>query len=94
MDRFPKVGDHVVYHDERGQAHDALLTAVWGQKETCEGWPCVNLLFASDNASQQDEYGRQIVRKSSCVHGNRQTAHGNYWRFADEKANPVKEGQT
>lgn len=91
---FPKVGGCVVYHDERGKPHDALLTAVWGQRESSDTMPCVNLLFCSPNAEQQDDYGRQIVRKSSCCHKTLVSAHGNYWRFQNEPANPVNpEGQ-
>lgn len=87
--KFPEVGGAVVYHDERGTPHQALLTAVWGQRENCEKLPCVNLVFVSGNADQHDDYGRQTARKSSCCHRAVVSAHGNYWRFEDEPTNPV-----
>jgi hypothetical protein len=86
---FPEVGGAVVYHDERGVPHKALLTAVWGQRETSASLPCVNLVLVSGNPDQHDDYGRQIVRKSSCCHKGLVSAHGNYWRFEQEPANPV-----
>jgi hypothetical protein len=92
--QFPEVGGAVVYHDERGLPHVAILTAVWGQRESCEQLPCVNLVLASPDASKQDDYGRQIERKSSCSHLTRTTAHGNYWRFQEETPRPYTPGQT
>ena len=78
--RLAKVGQHVVFHDEKGVAHDALATRVWGEH-------CINLLYVLDDESREDQYGRQIERRSSCCHASYVQAHGNYWRFPDQQPN-------
>lgn len=92
--RFPKVGDEVVYHDPKGTPHKALLTAVWGQEETCGSIPCCNVVFVSSDPERQDNYGRQLERETSVVHKTHSSAHGNYWRFENEEPNPYQQGQT
>ncbi len=72
-----KVGDHVIYVDERSVEHHALVTTSWGPT-------CVNLVFVSDDDLRTDNYGRQVERRSSSVHKSRQEAHGNYWKLPDE----------
>ena len=81
-----KVGDVVIYHDERGVAHNALLTSAWEGTEN----PTVNLLFVSGNESEQDSYGRQMKRESSVIHVSTSTVHGRYWRRAMESPIPYK----
>lgn len=83
-ERQPKVGQHVVYHDPKGIAHDALVTAVWSQLPI----GCVNLVIVNDNEAQTDQYGRQIMRTTSQTHRDYIKVHGNYWRFTDEEPNP------
>lgn len=82
MSETIRVGDAVVYHDESGEPHNALITAVHGPT-------CVNLLFTSGDTTKTDNYGRQIERRSSCmsnkVYG---TVHGNYWRLPADEPNP------
>lgn len=41
--------------------------------------PSINVVFVSDDESQRDPYGRQIVRNTSVVHQSNQSAHGMYW---------------
>lgn len=82
--RMPKVGDVVVYHDELGAPHNALLTAVWTEDT-------VNLLYISGDEERHDSYGRQIERATSLLHGSKQDVHGNYWRYQEEAPNPMKE---
>jgi hypothetical protein len=77
------VGGHVVYHDPRGEPHDALLTTVWSDDE----FPLVNLVLVSSDDTRQDAYGRQIERQTSCNHASKMNVHGNYWRFPDETPN-------
>jgi len=87
-------GDAVIYHDEHGTAHNALLTVVWGSgvdkdnKVFYDDTACVNLVFVSGDDSKQDGYGRQTERRSSVVHVSKTAVHGNYWRKADEAARP------
>lgn len=79
---MPAVGDAVVYHDTLGNAHNALVTAVWGTM-------CINLVCVSDNVNAGDQYGRQIERYPSTSHKSVMPTHGNYWRWAEEEPNPV-----
>lgn len=76
--RYPKIGMPVVYVDPVGQAHAALVTAVWGEKG-------VNLVYVTRDESKTDTYGRQIERNTSCLHQSLQAAHGNYWRYQDDE---------
>lgn len=81
-----KTGDVVVYHDARGEARNALVTAVWGVDET----PSINIVVVSNDEAMFDGYGRQTARVSSVVHKSHQAAHGQYWRRADEEPNPYQ----
>lgn len=81
--RQASIGDHVVYHDPVGKAHDALLTTIWSADEH----PLVNLVYISSDEARQDSYGRQIERQTSCNHASKMPVHGNYWRFPDEEPN-------
>lgn len=78
MERTPKVGEMVIFHDPKGTANSALVTAVWGPQ-------CINLVYVSEDDARTDTYGRQIERQSSCIHRSLSQAHGNYWRFAAEE---------
>jgi len=75
-----QIGDAVIYHDEKSEAHNALVTVWWGPK-------CWNLLYISSNENEKDQYGRQIKRESSVTHASISGVHGRYFRFADEQAN-------
>lgn len=77
MERTRKVGDHVVYTDELGVRHNALVTNWWGEQ-------CCNLLFVVDDEAKRDPYGQQIERRSSSVHHSMQQAPGNFWTYPDE----------
>jgi len=79
-----KVGDVVIYHDERGVAHNALLTSAWEGTQN----PTVNLIFVSSDESMQDSYGRQTKRESSVIHASNSTVHGRYWRRETEEPVP------
>ena len=72
-----KISDCVIFVDEVGVEHDALLTAIHGDPAN---FPSVNLLYVSPNTTETDQYGRQIKRESSVVYQTSQGAHGNYWR--------------
>lgn len=96
-DQFPLVEDSIVFHDPNGKPHNAIATAIHGDKESFEkhgSVPCINLVFASGDQNKQDQYGRQLERESSVVHKSSHNAHGNYWRWASEKPNPVIPAQT
>jgi hypothetical protein len=74
----PKVGQHVVYVDERGVARDALVTANWGSS--------INVVVVETDENQTDSYGRKIARETSQVHRSNQQAPGRYWRWPNETA--------
>ncbi len=73
-----KIGDHVVYVDEVGGEHSALVTAVWGDPDADS--PSLNVVYVVHDEAKTDSYGRQIERATSRVHQSRQGAHGAYWR--------------
>jgi hypothetical protein len=79
-----KVGDVVIYHDPTGKAHNALLTATWGESDT----GTFNLVYVSSDENEQDPYGRQTKRESSVSHKTNNQAWGRYWRKLDEQPNP------
>ena len=72
------IGDNVIYADEFGTTHDALVTHNWGQSDTK---PSINLLWVSTDSEKMDTYGRQIERNTSVVHQDNQSAHGRWWAF-------------
>lgn len=78
----PEVGQPVVWHDERGVAHDALVIAVWSED-------CINLVTVQKDGTMKDEYGRQIRRVTSQQHKSVVNVHGHYWRFPEEEPNPL-----
>ena len=89
---WPVVGTAVIYVDEGSVEHNGLITECWGNRESKEDYgPCVNLLHLSVNEAERDQYGRQIKRPSSVSHvGCGGTAHGRYWRYANEERKPYQ----
>ncbi len=87
MRKKPEIGDAVVYHNEKGVAHNALITCVWGDY-------MVNVVFVSSNESQKDDYGRQTIRESSVTmkgegeFATQSCAHGRYARYPHEEPVP------
>jgi hypothetical protein len=78
-ERKAALGQRVIWHDERGIQHDALVTAVWNAG-------MLNLVVVSSNENEQDSYARQIKHETSVNHRSSQFAvHGRYWRFEDEE---------
>lgn len=75
--RQMKNGDHVVFVDDRGVEHDALLTAIHGEGTAT---PSVNVVYVLKENNMHDDYGQQIGRKTSVVHQANQFAQGMYWR--------------
>ncbi len=75
------VGEAVIFVDEHGKSHEALVTAIHdnGQRPN-NPFPSVNLLHVVDGDEHRDQYGRQIVRRSSVVHETNQSAHGMCWK--------------
>lgn len=72
------IGDHVIYVDEYGREHNALVTAIWGIDSPTKS---LNLVYVSDDSAKTDQYGRQICRDAtSVVHESSQPAHGRKWR--------------
>ena len=73
----PHVGESVIYVDEHGQPHFALVSANWGG--TSSDLSSINILYVSPDETKRDPYGRQIERISSVVPGHLQMAHGRYY---------------
>lgn len=75
------IGEQVIWHEADGTPLNALVTAVWSIV-------CINIVIVSGDQSRQDDFGRQIERRTSCSHKSLSTVHGFYWHFPDEEANP------
>ena len=87
--RHPKVGDVIVFHDDEGKPHNALVTVYWGNP-TEDYIGCLNLVMVSGDESRKDQYGRQVERVTSIMHKSNMHVHGNYWRWPDEEPNPYQ----
>jgi hypothetical protein len=73
-----EIGNHVIYVDEFGSEHSALVTAIWQG-----AWPkpSLNVVYVSGDKNATDQYGRQLAeRATSVVHEDSQPAHGRKWR--------------
>lgn len=82
-----KEGDVVVYVDERGERHNALVNAVWRDTDYYKPVtqnPGLNLLFVHPDKTMHDQYGTQIKRETSVVHRTNQPAPGRYWMLPTE----------
>lgn len=76
-----KNGQHVIWHDEYGKSHDALVTCLhgnWGP----ENKPSINVVVVNLDEGQTDTYGQKLQRETSVVHKSNQGAHGRYWTEA------------
>jgi len=98
----PHVGDVVIFADEYGRDHNALVVAVFGDAQVAESehyptgkrlcMPCLNAVWVSGDEAKQDPYGRQNERDhTSIVHASDQQAHGIYWRWPGDPKNPIVE---
>jgi hypothetical protein len=91
MDKNLEIGSHVVFVTPDRERLSALVTAVHSQGDANEHfakyglWPCVNVVFVTNDEAKQDPYGRQIARQSSASHGKSQgLPQGNCWLWPDE----------
>ena len=73
------VGDVVVFHDQEGKPHEALVTCVH-QGDTRS----LNLVIVSGDPKRQDDYGRQTERPTSVPHASASGLHGYVWRLPNE----------
>lgn len=73
-----RLGKAVIFTDEVGKDHFAVITADWSTDHSPLGG--VNLVFVSSDDGLTDPYGRQIVRKTSVTHQSNQSAPGYFWR--------------
>lgn len=75
-----QIGDCVKFVDEHRHVHNALLVNVYDNGKPTEfPNPAVSLLFVSHDSNQNDQYGRQIVRKASVAHYSGSTVAANVW---------------
>lgn len=90
MDRQYKPGQIVLFTDENGKTHNAIVTCFhYGYNSVEEhksrhGEPCINLVYTSSDERKEDCYGRQLERNTSVVHKSHQWANGMFYRFPDE----------
>ena len=73
----PSFGDVIVYVDEVGVEHDALVTQYWGGEQPNGALNCV---YITTEDTKRDPYGRQVERASSVSRQSEYTAHGRYWK--------------
>lgn len=79
-ERKYEVGQHIVYFDEFGKPHVAIVTIWWGSTPSA----ACNLVFVSGDERKKDECGRQIERATSVVPRANQSAQGRFWCWPDE----------
>lgn len=92
-----KIGEAVIFFDQFGMEHHALLTNVFGERRITtfkeEGAetvteqvsnPCVNILMVSPDPKREDSYGRQIERQTSCSHFSTSSAWGMFYCLPEE----------
>lgn len=73
----PVVGEVVLYTDEVGIVHDALVVSYYGMTQPDYSLSCV---YMSSDETKTDNYGRQIERAASVARQREGvTAHGRYW---------------
>ena len=95
-DRTLKAGDVVIYLDEHGVKHSALVTyshladcknvGEFQEKFGPGSMPCINLVFVTKDPDRKDGYGQQIERRSSVVHHSRMSGvSGAMFFWPDER---------
>lgn len=81
--KHPKVGDHVLWIDEHGKEHNALVLIVWDKGGMAPEYPVenptINLVVVNPDPSRDDSYGRQIERHTSVPSARRTTVRGRCW---------------
>ena len=73
--QLPAIGDVVVFTDADRKEHKALVIYTFGGSPT----PSINLVYVTGDEKAEDQYGRQIIRETSVVHGSKQDAPGFSW---------------
>jgi len=87
----PTVGSVVEYVDSEGQAHPALVRAVWPGEYGHEQPPGLNCCYVSTGAdaegcsAPEDNCGAPVLTVTSAVHESGQPAPRNFWRFPTER---------
>lgn len=52
-----------------------------GVKDVQGQAPVINVVYVSDDADANDQYGRQLAQRATSVnHQHNSTAHGNWWK--------------
>lgn len=89
-----EIGQAVIFSDEHGVEHDALVTQNWGNPgfdadrpfqhdsdPAKTNWPpAINIVYIAKD-ERKDQYGKQTVHESSVAFKATTTAPGRYWRF-------------
>jgi hypothetical protein len=76
----PHAGKRVIYTDEVSLRHEAIVTICHGPEL---GQNAINLVYASDDPTKRDQYGRQIERASSVSAKGVGTAHGRFYEVPE-----------
>jgi hypothetical protein len=85
------VGQPVVFIDSIRRRIPALIQCIHGEAYVDGGdkgkthYPCVNIVFISQDPNRTDNYGRQIEHVTSISHhANQHPCVGFCWHFPDE----------
>lgn len=70
-------GKAIVYVDEIGRQHDALVLTTHGTQD--DETPTINLVHVTHDPDKRDSYGLQIERPTSVQHQSKTSAQGRYW---------------
>lgn len=78
------IGQAVLFVDTHRVKRAAIVTHVF-RSDSFPGHPDgVNVVYVSDDAAREDNYGRQIERATSVPHMSTQPARGYGWQHVDE----------
>lgn len=78
VEKEVKIGDHVIWGDQYGKPHHALVTNVWGPADSK---PSINVRVVDSDPNQEDSCGRKTRAETSVTHKSNQSAHGRWWDF-------------
>ena len=82
-ERKISIGDPVVFVDAKFVEHAALVTHVWGAETYPDDGgrkPGLNIIYVSNDANREDQYGRQIIHETSVTHITMNEARAMVWK--------------
>lgn len=76
---MPEIGQLVIWHDNLGNANNALVIYVFPSG-------MINVVLPEPSGERTDIYGRQLRRETSVPYLG--AIHGLYWRYPEDDPNP------